>query len=334
MLHWLPDAFRDAISRGDVSSVTASLSLDPSLAYTRTKWTKTTALMLCTVAPNAIRLMELLRRCDVRLDARDANHRHALLFACEYGAEPATVDYLLAWSTHSPWGRLEGYTNSNTDVIMLAMKSGNASLVHHLMDLIVAPPAIPAMGQRCSFATNFGLVLLVAAIQTTHEDLALRCLDLPIVHSALIDFCESNKAVDISSMRCAVQAVTHRMRGVVHGLETYGLRVRRAVFAQCYYSPDRNEHWKDVCLRFERDATWENVRGAFLVQRRCVGLPDHMGWRIACYVFEFDATDQAWPFWCGECNSPGDTCCCHAGSFDDDSMHWVDEDVDAGDYYA
>ncbi|KAG9414285.1 hypothetical protein AC1031_013482 [Aphanomyces cochlioides] len=151
------------------------------------------------------------------------------------------------------------------EVLPLSVKKGHWDLVEHLL------AKYDDSSMRCLEIFE----LLEEIVPSLDECLTIHILRLPIVQSTLYD---------------AMMQQMKKQRSIVIVEELERIDVLRSyIFAFCYQSPAADASlWASVMKRYRDNETWKNSRAAFLVQRRKLGLPDHMGWRIAQNLNVFD----------------------------------------------
>ncbi|CAK4451036.1 unnamed protein product [Aphanomyces euteiches] len=174
----LQDEFHDAVKRGDVSLVSEQLSIQRKLANARGN-DGVTPLMMSSVAPNAMEMMQVLRKGGASFDARDKQRRTVLLYACRYGADPAVVAYLVQSMENSKLPSHYAWTNCDENyegAVVLAVRSKRMPLVLYLHDI---------WNDEIHEFSNHVVKQLFAAIQTRDEDFVVDFLKISRVQKAI-----------------------------------------------------------------------------------------------------------------------------------------------------
>ncbi|RLO09217.1 hypothetical protein DYB28_003709 [Aphanomyces astaci] len=153
-------ALLEAVERGDAATVATLVSADPPIEVKPEQ--ATNVLKACSVAPNPTALLDALRRIPY-WGGRVT--RNTLLHACERGATPSTVEYIVKWFCQDK--AVSRFDSRNG--LVLATQSRNFPLVEYLLATF----------------KNFEDYdeLLLMATNTNDEEFALRCLSLQAVQT-------------------------------------------------------------------------------------------------------------------------------------------------------
>ncbi|KAG9414280.1 hypothetical protein AC1031_013477 [Aphanomyces cochlioides] len=311
----LLDVFHDAIRHGDVADVKSMLKTQPTLANKKSN-NGENALMVAAVSSNAIEMLHVLFDHNASLDTCGGYGRGVLLFAAEHGATPQAWDCLIheKEKMHAAMDRTEastfleefigidlddgGYGTLDDALRMSAFKL-HWDLTKHLL----------AQYDKKLRRVRV-LELLVEMIPNLDECFVLDFLRLPAVQGALHDSVSQGEPCE-RCHACVRKAVEGGSIQVVEELERFDI-FRSLIFAYCHSASAADRPlWMDAMKRYRQDETWKNTWTAFWVQRRKIGLPRHMGWRIAQYLYAFDATKIVKKFWRPEAVdwSTCDCCC-------------------------
>ncbi|KAF0719680.1 Aste57867_876 [Aphanomyces stellatus] len=262
-------ALHAAISNGKIFDIDAILKKDPLLANAALNGV--TPVMQTLSNPFPERILEILRVYNV-IWTKEIGWEF-IREACVKGVSLDTVDYVYNWML----GPKPSEVYEGTSPI--------GRLKHaFMMD--------DYYSYHCMVLSGF----LDVAIDAQNETVALHLLNLPFSISIL-----KMPASDLS-LNWLSRAVYSRLWNVVASFDQHD-PLRPFVFARCFISHTVfRDHRKKILTRYRCDMTWRATREALLVQRRCVGLPDHIGWLIAEFVFVFDDVAQAEKYWCAANN--------------------------------
>ncbi|KAF0686451.1 Aste57867_21728 [Aphanomyces stellatus] len=295
--------FATSVSQGQVDDVQVSLQRWPLLIHSPLLWP---AVLQFVASPTSsgvlLRLLDCLHQFHVPFDALVA--KRLLVHAGAHGVSPSGMDHLVASSKSRLPRCFLSVDIFGVLPLLAALQHQHHELAHHVVERM-----------DHGALNQYGGYLALRAIWSANEDVALRCLGLPHIQARL-DAPRNEQVNDDEWARAnadmiewAVEAVTSRLHRVVRCLETQE-RLRRYIHQACYLSPDF-EAWGSECDRYRAYKTWCHYRDPFLVQRRRVGLPDHVGLHIAKFVFEFDADADAQVDLCANCGASLILCPCH-----------------------
>ncbi|CAK4665746.1 hypothetical protein LEN26_012399 [Aphanomyces euteiches] len=287
------EAFHQALCAGDTELMTSMLVNNPMLVNKKTTLRKY-ALMIAAVADKAVEMMDFLRERRADVDSGGDHGHKLLLFAAEHGASPDAWAYLMKWREESKLKSkamtdLITHVNSNPDIeepaLDLAVRGRNWKLAEHLLaqhDAEDRPRRVLALLEDVLWCHDE-----VAALAFLRLQVVQRSLQDPRRHLFSFKSCST----------CVRLVVSNRSVVVVEELERYEL-FRSFIFAYCCQSAINDRPlWAAIMKRFREDETWRNSREAYLVQRRKIGLPDHIGKRMAEFLFALDTAKIVQEFW-------------------------------------
>ncbi|KAH9113189.1 hypothetical protein AeMF1_012578 [Aphanomyces euteiches] len=282
----LIEAFHDAIRHGDVAAVKSMLESQPKLAN-KTSNKGEDALMVAAISLNAVEMMHTLIERGSSLDARGDDGRSVLLFAAENSVSPEAWDYLIQEKR-----RLDAIPSYLGDCIVIDLVDRVDGILDEALRL-----AVNKCDWKCTehlLAQHDMELRLVRVLKRLEE--IIRKLDACIVHEFLrLPAVQSTfRAATRPPTPCQTshdivkQIVSRGSIQLLVELEQFDI-FRNLIFAYCHSSPASVlPMWVDVMKKCRQDEMWTKTWIAFWVQRRKMGRADHMGQRIAQFLYVFD----------------------------------------------
>ncbi|CAK4665758.1 unnamed protein product [Aphanomyces euteiches] len=279
------DAFHAAIRRGDVSVVKSMLEIQPILANT-TSEVGESPLVVAAISSNAVEMLRTLLEHDASLDARGDCGLAVLLSAAENDVKPAAWDYLMQVreGLHEKIDSMNASSDpAEVEGSKAALSKGHWDLADHLLAQFDA-------GERVEYA----LQRLDDNISSSDEHLMVGFLRLPSVARAFHEAKYDPDEVGDRCRRCVKMAVSLNLLLLVEEMARFTY-FHDLVVACCIRFP--SSLWNGIMRRFQQKEAWKYSRDAFLVQQRKIGLPSHMGDRIAQFVYACRAGDDVQDVW-------------------------------------
>lgn len=278
--------------------------------------------MKATTCPKPVEMISVLMAQGASLNARDDERRHVLLYACEHGASPSTINCVMDWSTRRKDCLCLNHVNSDREgPLILACRSGNVDLVLHMLQMC-----------RDDFEdsrSNHPLRALHAAVQAGHEATVLallRCKSFSEYVSDDFGFeGEDSDSSDWRDDRIVLSAVT-LSDCIISALETSMVEAVKAFYildpkitrAQCFrfaHTAEKKQNktveqeFKDIAREYVLECNWSDRRVLlpFMLQRSrdlamattpgigkhlVAKLPVRCLWLIAQFISVFDPDER------------------------------------------
>ncbi|KAF0696233.1 Aste57867_13004 [Aphanomyces stellatus] len=259
-------------------------------------------------SPNASLVMEKFKSQLEIVSTRLV--RDMLRLVCVTGFESTTFDRI---ATLYDMLQARNEPDFGADLLLLSLQHGHLALAHHILDVM------PTEHDSVETADQ-----VLAALNTRNEDLVLRCLNRPATKASIearVDDDDDWLVDNEYMLDWVVQAVQHDMHKVVSVLETQN-RLYPAIHQYCFHNPNPAK-WIDVSERYRRLNLWAELKDSLLVQRRRIGLPDHVGMTIGSYLYTYDPARCAHANWCIQCHNCIELCACQLSYIPSRNYHEV-----------
>ncbi|KAG9414283.1 hypothetical protein AC1031_013480 [Aphanomyces cochlioides] len=233
-------------------------------------------------------MMHTLIERGSSLDARGDDGRSVLLFAAENSVSPEAWDYLVQ--------------EQEKGDLMLYLPLGDC-IVIDLIDRVdgILDEALRLAVNKCDWKCTEHLLArhdmelrlvrvlkrLEEIIPKLDECIVLEFLRLPAVQSTFRGATRPSKPCQ-NSHDIVKQIVSRGSVQLLVELEQFDI-FRNLIFAYCHSSPASVlPMWVDVMKKCRQNEMWTKTWITFWVQRRKMGVADHMGQCIAQFLYVFD----------------------------------------------
>jgi hypothetical protein len=227
----------------------------------------------------AVKIIDLLVTHGADLSTRDDRGRQALMYACEYGADVAVVECLLAWNKRRGKWALQWADRDceGRDALVLAARAGHGKLAAQLLQLVDL--------ERFPLE-NYPLAVLEAAIESNKEDSATSVLENNKIRRELTANGSTSTQTKHAWQRtcslttCVEAAVRAGMNHVVgEMLQMNAAGVRRATWYAVYKTSKQTEvgvgatfkirdEFHRIAATYQRERVWDQVK-TIAPLRRC-----------------------------------------------------------------